>query len=155
MGLAARWRGAALVLGACAAALVACSSGPRSVLPTPGNGGDCGPASDPGNPDGGVVAGLEWPGGKRKFGESGRAYLCLGFAGSIGTLSALPGVTVRPARFSVPEKGVVPVSVTVRRSGRATLWLELTNIVGRVELRRAVADVVADGSGWRCAKPSA
>jgi hypothetical protein len=135
----------------------ACSSGPPSVLPAPSNAGDCGAASDPGNPDGGVVAGLEWPGGVRKLGAAARAYVCVGFADAVGTLSTPPGVSILPATFSVIPggNGVVPVTVTVRRSGRATLWLRLRGkFTGKITVTRPVADVVADGSGWHFAAAS-
>jgi hypothetical protein len=124
------------------------------VLPTPTSAGGCGPASDPGNPDGGVVAGLYWPGGTRKLGESARAYVCAGFSRATATVSGDAGVTVSPSPVALAAGGVTPVSVTARRPGRTTLWLQISGATGNVMVNRPVADVVADRSGWHFAKPS-
>lgn|GEM_PF-5298278 len=124
---------------------------PTVISPVPTSAGDCGTASDPGNPDGGVVAGLDWPAGDRALGTAARAYLCVGgFTDAILTLTQTGStVAVQPARFRVPDGGgVLPLTITAAKAGRTTLWLRMTNTAGREQLARQVGVVVADSRSW-------
>ncbi|HST48858.1 hypothetical protein [Jatrophihabitans sp.] len=118
---------------------------------------DCGTAADPGSPDGGAVAGLKWPSGKRPLGTPAQAYFCLGsFTGSTVSLmqSGTP-VTVQPNQVTVPKDGgVIPVTVTATTSGTTTLLLRIADPTGRPQLQRVVAQVVADNDRWHFKKAS-
>ena len=119
---------------------------------------DCGKeATDPGSPDGGVVAGLDWPSGEWALRTPAQAYVCIGgYAGSTLTVvQAGSPLTVRPARFTVPEGGgVLPVTVTATASGTTTLRLRVVSPAGKRELLRTVAVVVADGERWHLKRAS-
>ncbi len=135
------------------------SSAPGAVAisPVPTSAGDCGTASEPGNPDGGVVARLDWPAGDRALHATAQAYLCIGgFTGAIVTVTQTGSkVTVQPARFTVPDGGgVLPLTITADTAGRTTLWLRMTNPAGKPQLARPVGVVVADGARWHVDQPS-
>jgi hypothetical protein len=112
---------------------------------------DCGKAADPGNPDGGVVAGLALPSGDRALRTPTQAYICIGgFTGSVVSVvqSGSP-LTVQPARITLPEGGgVLPVTVTATAEGTTTLRLQMVTRTGKPQLLRTVALVVADSERW-------
>jgi hypothetical protein len=143
-----------LLLASCAT-LVLLGTGCSSSVPmgrmVPTTLDDCGAAAHPGNPDGGMVGGLDWPSGSWALRTPAQAYVCLGqFPGGYVTLTSSGGsLTVQPARFAVPDGGgVVPVSITVTASGNSTLLLRLFDRKGNEDMNRAVAMVVADDRRW-------
>jgi hypothetical protein len=134
------------------------ASASATTSPPPSTAADCGAASDPGSPDGGVVAGLDWPAGARQLHTPALAYVCVGrFAGSTLVIAQSGGtLTVTPTRFVLPESasGVFPVTITADQVGRTALRLRLISPTGKPQVDRAVATVVAEPSGWRFERPT-
>jgi hypothetical protein len=138
------------MLAACTALMLlgGCSSGPYKV---PTRYGDCRVSHGAGSPDGGVVAGLDWPPSKWTLGTPGQAYVCIGaYAGSTLILEQTGSqLTIQPSRFTVPlGGGVLPFSITATAKGKTTLWFRVVNAAGERQLYRDVAEVVADGKHW-------
>ncbi len=130
--------------------------GATAISPVPTRASDCGTASDSGNPDGGMVAGLDWPAGDRALHTAAQAYICIGgFTGSVVTVTQTGSkLSVQPARFTVPDGGgVLPLTITASTAGRTTLWLRMTNPAGKPQLARPVGVVVADSDQWHFDKP--
>lgn len=102
----------ALVIGAALA--TGCSGSGRPVA-VPTTVADCGKGIYFGGPDGGVMAGLDWPHGSWALRTPAQAYICLGnYSGStVRILQSGAQLTVEPAEQTAPPGGgVMPVSIT-------------------------------------------
>jgi hypothetical protein len=112
---------------------------------------DCGESAYFGGPDGGVVAGLDWPSGHWALGTPTQAYLCVGgFVGSVVSLAQVGSrLTVRPSQSTISTRdAVLPVTITATATGRTTLRLLKVSPSGKPEVQRTVALVVADSERW-------
>ncbi|MEP7019113.1 MAG: hypothetical protein ABI808_00570 [Pseudonocardiales bacterium] len=130
---------------------------PPSQLPSPTNANECGEASNPGRADGGVVGGIEWPGGTRPLASPAVVYACFSpFGHAIVSITQTgSAASIVPGSAPIhPGSGVLAVRITVTAPGRTRLWLEISDATtGKARLIRRGPDIVAADSGWSFERP--
>jgi hypothetical protein len=129
------------------------------VLPTPSSGDDCGESTIQNFGDGSIRAGIWWPGGDFRVGESAVVYACFHPRPGTGRVRpSTPDVVVSPATFATDEAS----------AGVAAIHVKSTGVLGSVDLRftlvdsdgepygdiRAACTIQSDGQRWHFSKPS-
>jgi hypothetical protein len=144
----------ALVVGV--ALVTGCSNGSSGQPAVPTTVADCGKGIYFGGPDGGVMAGLDWPRGHWALRTPAQAYICLdNYSGStVRILQSGAQLTIEPAEQTAPPGGgVMPVSITATASGKTELTLQVISpYSGQQQVRRLIVAVMADRAHWHFQK---
>jgi hypothetical protein len=131
----------------------ACGGSDRSPGPTPFHSpqdyGHCGRASDPGNPDGGFIAGIMRPAGEFASGATATTYACVGHSHGAQVEFLVRGsasVSPRSVPYDSSPNGVFKIGVTATRAGTTQIILRVRS--GSDISAEGGCTVVSDGRHW-------